>query len=406
MTGATTNSAHTSIVVQFVFSILGIVISWGLAIFLWFVGFIQTSYLRLPDSTQVSPLFFATVLVALGACFIPSMLHSWREMRGNPTSPGKIQSGKIILGLVIAWPFVIYAGMKLPQNTTSHDILFPWIHVAAVLIPILALIWLATHQLSTTSHRRNAGLLASGLTLGTTGSILLEMVSLLSAFMVLILFVAIKPDLANSINQLKDLFSSGMQNTTDIQALAETLLASPGAITFILLFVSFITPLIEEAFKPIGLLFFKNRGLTPEDGFIGGILSGAGFALFETMFSGFQNDPLSWLTIIVLRVGADALHMLASGLVGYSLVQSWQEENFRPLGKGYLLAVLLHGTWNCLAMLYSISDFIPSSSWIHGFQAAGPYALAILAVLILVALGVFNRRLSHTSSAAATGEVL
>jgi len=60
---------------------------------------------------------------------------------------------------------------------------------------------------------------------------------------------------------------------------------TPSVLISVLLMVSGVVPLIEELVKPLGLWVLVGKKLTPAQGFVGGLLCGAAFALLESLGS-------------------------------------------------------------------------------------------------------------------------
>ena len=242
------------------------------------------------------------------------------------------------------------------------------------------------------SPQRKSGLFALGLAFGTSVSFVIEMGVLLVIALVGIFVVAANPTSIETLNRLSEQFSSPNIDIQSLQSLLAPYITSPIAILGILGFFSVLTPLIEEAAKPIGLWFFAKKNLTPMDGFVGGMLSGAGFTVVETMFNAGQSNPESWFVLIISRVGTGALHILASGMVGWGLAMAWSKHKYMNLFFSYLIAVCLHGLWNGVTLFYGISELLPegSDSWLVIFGKINPYILGILATAIFLSLIFIN----------------
>jgi RsiW-degrading membrane proteinase PrsW (M82 family) len=308
--------------------------------------------------------------------------------------------------LFALWPVLVYVGFILPIDSYSRMLLLPFIHVLSVVIPIFGLLWLGCQRLVTSSHQRNAGLLSSGLVLGTSLSMIIEVALMIFGFIVLVVVLVADPQLALKFSHMADQINSANMDSDAILRIIGPSLTSPLTLAILLGFISVATPLIEEICKPIGLWFFARRGLTPRDGFIGGMLSGAGFTLVETLLNGLQEQPYAWLMIVTLRIGTGALHIFASGLMGYSMVKAWSSRNYWNLFFGYLVSVSLHGLWNAMAILFSLTQAVPpeQGSLLEGFGKASPYGMAVLSILFISGLYFFNRKLraEQTVSSAST----
>ena len=75
---------------------------------------------------------------------------------------------------------------------------------------------------------------------------------------------------------------------------------------------------------PFGAL--AGKGLTDQEGFVAGLLCGAGFALLENLLY-FMNVGTAeeWLFMVIGRAGTGVLHMFGSALMGWGLARTWRE---------------------------------------------------------------------------------
>jgi RsiW-degrading membrane proteinase PrsW (M82 family) len=182
--------------------------------------------------------------------------------------------------------------------------------------------------------------------------------------------------------------------SNDPDAIIRTLrpyLLHPGSIFAVLAAISGFVPLIEEAVKPVGLWFLAGRGLTPQEGFVGGLLSGAGFAFFESLGIAGSYSSENWTTLVLARAGTSLLHITTTALVGYGLAGAWQQRRFVRLGAVFLSAVALHGLWNALSIGSSITQLFGDAltgnaggnTWLSFGATAAPWGLGFLVVLLL-----------------------
>jgi RsiW-degrading membrane proteinase PrsW (M82 family) len=174
------------------------------------------------------------------------------------------------------------------------------------------------------------------------------------------------------------------------------MLNNPSVIFFMLFFLSVIVPLIEEAFKPIGVWFLAGRNPTPGDGFVAGIISGMGYALFENL--GNISLGLSWSTLVLARVGTSVMHIFTAGLIGYTLALAWKENRYLRLGAAYVLAVVIHGLWNALTILSTVAGLEMEDSILPYYLVpTGGIALVVLASGVFVLLILSNRKVRRES---------
>jgi hypothetical protein len=125
-------------------------------------------------------------------------------------------------------------------------------------------------------------------------------------------------------NQLIIQFNQSGLDPQFFESFFKELLASPLVISAIFLTVGLLMPLMEELLKPLGLWALRKRLLTPAEGFSGGLICGAGFALIESATMIAQNGGGSdWGQMVLLRIGTSLLHM--TGL----LAGVWPAHGFR-----------------------------------------------------------------------------
>lgn len=117
--------------------------------------------------------------------------------------------------------------------------------------------------------------------------------------------------------------------------------------------------LIEEYIKylPIKLAILKRRDFDePVDAMIYLMTSAMGFASLENvlfLFPLFQQNLLSGFEIGVNRfLGANLLHVLSSGIVGYFLARAFfSPHRHHFVGLGILVATILHALFNYFILL-------------------------------------------------------
>jgi RsiW-degrading membrane proteinase PrsW (M82 family) len=76
-------------------------------------------------------------------------------------------------------------------------------------------------------------------------------------------------------------------------------LTKPGVIFTVLLYTALFVPAIEELFKPLGVWLLGNKLDSPALGFALGALSGASYALIETI--GVSGQGGEWASLLFTR---------------------------------------------------------------------------------------------------------
>lgn len=122
--------------------------------------------------------------------------------------------------------------------------------------------------------------------------------------------------------------------------------------------VVIVAPIVEEAAKGLGVRAGRPEIQGLRDGLVYGAAAGLGFSATENLFYGINVllDPAGGATaslaVIAIRsFSSSFLHASASAVVGYGLAKSWLTRRtwaFVPL---YLIAVIMHASFNLLTVL-------------------------------------------------------
>jgi len=171
--------------------------------------------------------------------------------------------------------------------------------------------------------------------------------------------MSINPQLEIEFMFLVNQLSLSMGDLDRISLLLEPYILQPSVIFWVFAIFSGIIPLIEEIIKPIALWSLAGRNISPQEGFVGGLLCGAGFAIMENLlYLRIVVTAEEWLIMSIGRTGPASLHMLASGLVGWGLARTWRDGKWLPLIMTTLGSFLLHGIWNAMALLSGVVPLV------------------------------------------------
>jgi hypothetical protein len=200
-----------------------------------------------------------------------------------------------------------------------------------------------------------------------------------------------QPELALELQRLsQEIMILGPQSEAAIELLSP-FLTRPGVIAMTLIYIAVFVPMIEEIFKPMGVWLFASQ-LEPAAGLTLGALSGAGYALVETI--GVTGQTSEWTSLLFSRIGTGLLHITTSALMGAAIVLAWRERRYLRLVGTYLLAVLLHGLWNALAIFFTFStlaELLEQADGLSRIQPAMIIGMSILAVGLFAILVISNR---------------
>jgi len=125
-----------------------------------------------------------------------------------------------------------------------------------------------------------------------------------------------------------------------------------------------IAPITEEFAKPLGIRFAERDISSLNDGIILGATAGLGFAatenlLYELVALGQGGWGAFWATALLRSFAACALHASATALTGQGYARaSIGGRSWVSIIPFYLLAVILHGLYNYLAISGSFLYFL------------------------------------------------
>jgi hypothetical protein len=392
-TAATT---HWPSILQFTFSALGVFIAMSLFVAMLMGGILQ---LAADNPNEAAGNFtYALTGLFMGLLLLPSVILSFARIVGQELRPGKGWRSLLRIAhpkwLILLFPVLIGIGHWANNQETLSWFFLPPIHILAVSIPVLWLAWLGFRKIQHFSSQRVWGTFNAGLVLGPAVIFTLEIMVFVFVVFVGAFAFAINPQNLIALEQ----FAGGIESITpgspEEMAIITRILNNPTTIFLLLLFLSVIVPLIEEAFKSIGVWFLVGRDPSPGDGFTAGIISGMGYALFENL--GNVSLGLSWSTLVLARIGTSVMHIFTAGLIGYTLALAWRENRYLRLGAAYVLAVMIHGLWNALTVLSTVAGLEMQDSILpYYFLPTGEIALFALAIGLFVLLILSNRKVQR-----------
>lgn len=387
-------------VLQFGLSLLAITTLWLMAISLAGMGLMQYfSSEVLPEET-IAIFLMSAAIGFIGVLLIPSVYYSLQRIMRRPSTNVESSPRNILFVLLIGiMPLVFGLGYWISTNNNLALILLPIFHILAIGLPILILVILALRGLQLGSAQRVWGTFGSGAVLAPVIAFTLEAFALIALVLVWAISISFQPEIANELLSLSEELQNAQPSPEVITGLLAQYLTSPAVLFSAFAFVAVIVALIEELVKPIGVWLLANRRLTPTEGFIAGVLCGAGYALTESLV--LSSSIEAWSALVTVRIGTGVIHILTTGLMGWALAVAWREGRYLRLGTTYLLVVLLHAFWNSLTLLTVISSL--SLSYPDLFEYGllsrlgeiAPYAIGLLAIfsfILLLGLNSYFRR--------------
>lgn len=295
----------------------------------------------------------------LSGLLLPVFLLSMNQVRGKE-DPSWLRTDrpafrKKILWVIVIWPAVVVVGWLVASNQSTAMFLLGPINLLAAGLPVLWLFNAASWKLNGGTRLRQWRIFGFSLTIMPFLVIFIELFAVAILALIGVSYViyrmSVDPILNNELTILYEQIVTSLQNIDQILLPLDDYFVQPSVIFWAAAIMGGVMPIIEEVVKPIALLPLARKNITPQEGFIGGLLCGAGFALTENLL--YFNIALTaedWLFMAIGRAGTGILHMLASGLVGWGFAKTWQTGKWGSQALLTIGAFLLHGLWNVLAL--------------------------------------------------------
>ena len=363
----------------------------------------------LVDRTQVLP-YFSLMWVCGLVCLLvaPSivlssmrlLLRSRRSSIGKPLPAWQWRgSFRAASWAMLAWPLAIAAGTWISRTGTLDWLFLPPLQILAVALPLWWLIEFGRRGLPGSGPQRSWGILSAGLLVSPTVALVVELLAIVVLLLVFVVWLSSQPGALEQVTLLAQRLSNAGSDPEVLMRIVRPMVETPAVLISIILATSGVFPLIEELVKPLGLWVLAGRKPTPAQGFIFGLLSGAAFALLESLGTIANPSGQDWLGVVLGRTGTGMLHTVCSGLMGWALASAWQDGRYLRLAGTYLLAVGLHGLWNLFGIVLALPTVFGTAS-VTGIAAlllrlgqVAPIVLVVLMILLFSILLVSNRRL-------------
>ena len=332
-TAVQSNPVHWPSILAAIGGILAILTIGAGALLFFLSGLVSTFNPEAASGDSVLLFSYSVTGVLVSFLILPVVILAVRRLSGRGAVPGQgfhrifmLKNPQRLIWLYL--PLVLLG--YLIQFVKGLDlVLLPGINVLVLSIPVAWLIWLGMKNLQPSSIQRNWTIFGLGMTVSPVMIIFLELTAIFLALIVfVILVVTVFPDVADQLSQIANTLEAAATTMEVPEQEVVSLLQSPVVVAGLLLFTSVLVPLIEETIKPLGVWLLAGRDLTLQDGWVLGLLSGAGFALVENLGNLTAGD--GWTFLMLARAGAAGLHMFNSAIIGYTFVLSRRQKRWRP----------------------------------------------------------------------------
>lgn len=342
-----------------------------------------------------SPVWWATAFGFLALCGLPSIFFGVRVLLNGEDIP-KIPLKYSYLLAIPIFLSGLFVGYLAFSRGIFPLVLGPVAKIIATSSAALFVIQLVRRFGPELSKRRIWGQLILGLWV-------VPIFALVSEFLILIptLFLFVLGALTSENGRfLLDLLSeSSSPSVSAITEAANSIVMEPWFIALLLGFFAVLVPLIEETLKTIVVWPWIVRRRTSAEAFLGGVIGGAGYSMFEAIF--LTQAESTWLPTMVGRAGATIMHSFTTGVASWGLAEGIRKKRWGRMLLSSLLAVTLHGLWNAGAVSIAIievrefqtSDLATSLRVVQGLI---PIMIIALVLIALIGLSQFSKRL-HSS---------
>ena len=394
----------------FILGLLGFLFYFGAGVIMALGGLINIfNPSAIAEAAQ--PLGLAVMFFLIGVLLAPGTWSAFRKMDGRDETMRAARLPFLpwhIPVLLAVWGIGLFAGQWAAGADSPAWILLPILLPFCVVPPIWLALGLAGRDYNFHPRWRSWGTLNIGATLGPFLILLAEVVILGILLVLVILFIVSQPELAGSLEALASRLQAARTEEEALAAIGP-LAASPAAIGLILLAVSILVPLIEEALKPLAVWLLARQLNTRLDGFVLGAICGTAYSLFETGGIGSAAGS-DWLTLLGARGGTSILHVATSAWMGSAIVPAFRERKILQLLGVYAMAIFLHGAWNALSIFNGLGPAAsgqPGGEWIVAAGRFSSYGLGALTAIFL-ALIIFQQNrfnLLHEQHAASIAAI-
>ncbi len=337
---------------------------------------------------------FEAILLVLAAFF--SFQKTLEKSSADRKISFTLTAWQMIL-IVIAASLSILVGSWVGGLKTVNWLVLPILTIPAVVLPLGALLALGTRNLPLATRWQSWSILGLGMTLIPFILLILEIGIAIFLFFGVIAYIMAQPELAYRLQGLsQQILVLGPQSEAALDLLSP-LLTKPGVIVTALIYTALFVPAVEELFKPLGVWLLARKLDSPAQGFALGALSGASYALIETI--GVSGQGGEWATLLFTRIGTGLLHITTSALMGAAIVFALRQRRYLRLLGTYILAITLHGLWNTIAILYtfsSLAKLLGQTDRLSTIQPITMIAMSVLAVGLFMILLLANHQMEKT----------
>jgi len=363
------------------------------------------------NASPLVTVLMASALIAIGLLVLPLVWLSWQRLRDREVKPFSFSPLKPWVWILIPslWVLAMLTATFF-YDAPGASWYVPFLHFFSIGLPVYLVVRIAINRIPLGSAQRAWAVFGIGLTFSTFLAIIAEFIVIAFVLVIIGAYMGLNPEMAIDLQRLAAQF----EQARDMESLFTIIgpyINNPLALIGTLTLLSVLVPMIEETFKSVGVWLVWDKLTSPAQGFAMGVLSGAGFALAESLFASITPDN-AWAVTLSMRAVSGSMHMLATGLVGWGIASARLEKRYLKLVGMLLLAMFLHGTWNAgavftvaggLRIMLSMPDFEPFGALLM-FTGVG--LLFTLIVGVIATLFILNAKLRTPTQSLAEEMIL
>lgn len=349
-----------------------------------------------PASSMIGAFAFGFIALLLVLCgwFVLQKTRSLEQADLPFKFPFALWHWAVILPL--AGFSILFGGLiTLAEFPWLNWLVLPILTILVIVPPIWLLFGTASNGIELGPRWRLFSILSLSMTVAPVIMVVFEIIILLVIIIAGVVYIAItQPDLVYELESMALMANENMSEEALLAWLAPYI-TNPYLIGTGIGYIAVIVPLIEELLKPLAIWLFARKIDSPSQGFALGVLSGAGFALVESLNAS-ADGSTSWAVIVTARTGTSMLHMLTSGLVGWGIVSAFKEKRTGRFFAAYFSAFLIHGIWNASAIgtgISAIGESVGKPEWLFNYAPALLCGLLVLGIGVVTLLFASNRKL-------------
>jgi len=381
-----------------IFGLGGTILAIGSAIGIVVFVSMNEDFMVQMNTPVLASILTASTLTAIGLLLLPVTWLSIKRLRGWNFEAISLPSLRIWVWIAFLGLWVLSMALaSLLHNAPGAAWYVPILHFLSIALPIYLVIRVAINRISLGSSQRVWTVFGAGMTLSPLLAIIAEILMLALGVAVVALYLGFNPATMAEVEQL----IGQIEQAPDMDSVAyllEPILKNPLTLLTALTFLSFLVPVIEESAKSLGIWLVADRLASPAQGFAMGVLSGAGFALAESLSASLTVDD-TWAVTLFMRAVSSSMHMLATGLVGWGIAHARLEKRYFKMIGMMMLAILLHSAWNAGAVFTIVGGArtmfaMPGFDFFGALLAVGGAGLLfVLMSGMVVAFFIINPRL-------------